>query len=48
MTITRSVPLMMNVPLVVIIGKSPMNTRCSRISPVSVFTNRTVIDSGAW
>ncbi len=48
MTITRSVPLMMNVPHSVIIGKSPMNTVCSRISPVSVFTKRTVIESGAW
>ena len=45
---TRSVPLMMNVPTSVIIGKSPMKTRCSRISPVSVLTNRTVIDNGAW
>ena len=45
---TRSVPLMMNVPQSVIIGKSPMNTVCSRISPVSLFTKRTVIESGAW
>ena len=45
---TRSVPLMMKVPTSVIIGKSPMKTRCSRISPVSVLTNRTVIESGAW
>ena len=48
MTITRSVPLMMNVPTSVIIGKSPMKTVCSRISPVSLFTNRTVIESGTW
>ena len=48
MTITRSVPLMMNVPNSVIIGKSPMNTFCSRISPVSLFTKRTVMLSGAW
>ena len=48
MTITRSVPLMMNVPCSVIIGKSPMKTRCSRISPVSLLTKRTVIESGAW
>ncbi len=48
MTITRSVPLMMNVPFTVIIGKSPMKTRCSRISPVSVLTKLTVIESGAW
>jgi hypothetical protein len=39
---------MMNVPHSVIIGKSPMKTRCSRISPVSVLTKRTVIDNGAW
>ena len=45
---TRSVPLMMNVPTSVIIGKSPMNTRCSRISPVSLLTKRTSIESGAW
>ena len=45
---TRSVPLMMNVPWSVIMGKSPMKTRCSRISPVSVFTKATVIESGAW
>ena len=48
MTITRSVPLMMNVPCSVIIGKSPMKTRCSRISPVSLLTKRTVIESGTW
>ena len=48
MTITRSVPLMMNVPHSVIIGKSPMKTVCSRISPVSLLTKRTVIESGAW
>ena len=47
-TMTRSVPLMMNVPHSVIIGKSPMKTRCSRISPVSLLTKRTVIESGAW
>ena len=47
-TITRSVPLMMNVPHSVIIGKSPMKTVCSRISPVSLLTKRTVIESGAW
>ena len=48
MTITRSVPLMMKVPHSVIIGKSPMKTVCSRISPVSLLTNRTVIESGTW
>ncbi len=45
---TRSVPLMMNVPCSVIMGKSPMKTFCSRISPVSLLTKRTVIESGAW
>ena len=43
---TRSVPLMMNVPWSVILGKFPMKTVCSRISPVSLFTNRTTISSG--
>ena len=38
-TTTRSVPLMMNVPLSVIIGKSPMKTVCSLISPVLAFWN---------
>ena len=47
-TMTRSVPLMMKVPCSVIIGKSPMKTVCSRISPVSLLTKRTVIESGAW
>ena len=46
MTITRSVPLMMNVPCSVIIGNCPMKTVCSRISPVSLFTKRTTIESG--
>ena len=46
MTTTRSVPLMMNVPRSVIHGKSPMNTDCSRISPVSRLTNATVTVSG--
>jgi hypothetical protein len=39
---------MMNVPQSVIIGKSPMKTVCSRISPVSLLTKRTVIERGAW
>ncbi len=45
-TITLSVPLMMNVPFSVILGKSPMKTVCSFISPVSLFMNvaRTKID----
>ena len=38
-TTTRSVPLMMKVPLSVIIGKSPMKTVCSLISPVLAFWN---------
>ncbi len=46
-TTTRSVPLMMNVPHEVMSGKSPMKTRCSRISPVERLTKRTVMDSGA-
>ena len=46
-TTTRSVPLMMNVPLSVIIGKSPMKTVCSLISPVFRFTNRARTKIGA-
>ena len=46
-TTTRSVPLMMNVPLEVIIGKSPMKTVCDLISPVSPFMNSAVTNSGA-
>ena len=46
-TTTRSVPLMMNVPLLVIIGKSPMKTVCDLISPVSSFMNSAVTNSGA-
>ena len=45
-TTTRSVPLMMNVPRSVIHGKSPMNTDCSRISPVSRLMNPTVTVNG--
>jgi hypothetical protein len=45
-TTTRSVPLMMKVPRSVIQGKSPMNTVCSRISPVSRFWNATLTFSG--
>ena len=37
---------MMNVPESVICGMFPMNTRCSRISPVDLLTNRTVMKSG--
>ncbi len=46
-TTTRSVPLMMNVPLSVIIGKSPMKTVCSLISPVPAFMNRARTKIGA-
>ena len=46
-TTTRSVPLMMNVPLSVIIGKSPMKTVCSLISPVVAFMNRARTKIGA-
>ena len=46
-TITRSVPLMMNVPWSVIMGKSPMKTFCSLISPDSRLTKRTVMNNGA-
>ena len=42
----RSVPLMMKVPRSVIIGKSPMKTVCSLISPVCAFMNRAVTKSG--
>ena len=46
-TTTRSVPLMMNVPLSVMSGKSPMNTVWVLISPVSLFMNSAVTYSGA-
>ena len=46
-TTTRSVPLMMNVPLSVIIGKSPMKTVCSLISPVVAFMKRARTKIGA-
>ena len=42
----RSVPLMMNVPRAVIMGKSPMKTVCSLISPVPAFMKRAVTNSG--
>ena len=38
---------MMKVPRSVIMGKSPMNTDCSRISPVSSLMKDTFIDRGA-
>ncbi len=46
-TTTRSVPFTMNVPLSVMIGKSPMNTVCSLISPVLRFMNRARTKTGA-
>ena len=46
-TTTRSVPLMTNVPRSVISGKSPMNTVWLLISPVVVFMNSAVTNSGA-
>ena len=46
-TTTRSVPLMMKVPFSVIIGKSPMKTVCSLISPVFRFMNRARTKIGA-
>ncbi len=46
-TTTRSVPLMMKVPFSVIMGKSPMKTVCSLISPVVAFMNRARTKMGA-
>ena len=46
-TTTRSVPLMMKVPLSVIMGKSPMKTVCSLISPVLAFMKRARTKIGA-
>ena len=46
-TTTRSVPLMTKVPLSVIIGKSPMKTVCSLISPVAAFMKRARTKIGA-
>src|SRR4051794_12757128 len=46
-TTTRSVPLMMNVPLSVITGKSPMKTVWLLISPVVLLVNSAVTNSGA-
>ena len=46
-TMTRSAPLMMNVPLSVIRGKSPMNISCSLISSVSLLRRRTETFKGA-
>src|SRR5205085_10763852 len=47
LTTTRSVPLMTNVPLGVIIGKSPMNTVWLLISPVVLLVNSAVTNIGA-
>ena len=46
-TTTRSVPLMMKVPLSVIIGKSPMKTVWLLISPDMALVNSAVTYSGA-
>ncbi len=46
-TTTRSVPLMMNVPLGDISGKSPMNTVWLLISPVLLLMNSAVTNIGA-
>ena len=46
-TTTRSVPLMTKVPFGVIIGKSPMKTVCSLISPVDAFMKRARTKIGA-
>ena len=46
-TTTRSVPLITKVPLSVIMGKSPMNTVCSLISPVVAFMKRARTKIGA-
>jgi hypothetical protein len=46
-TTTRSVPLMMKVPLSVITGKSPMKTVWLLISPVVLLVNSAVTNSGA-
>ncbi len=47
LTTTRSVPFTMNVPRSVIIGKSPMKTVCSLISPVVAFKKRARTKTGA-
>ena len=46
-TTTRSVPLMMKVPLPVMSGNSPMKTVWVLISPVSLFMNSAMTYSGA-
>src|ERR1700733_10930502 len=47
LTTTRSVPLMMNVPLADMSGKSPMNTVWLLISPVVLLMNSAVTNIGA-
>src|ERR1700678_1629780 len=47
LTTTRSVPLMMNVPLRDMSGKSPMNTVWLLISPVVLLMNSAVTNIGA-
>ena len=47
LTTTRSVPFTMNVPRSVIIGKSPMKTVCSLISPVVALRKRARTNTGA-
>src|ERR1700683_4955704 len=47
LTTTRSVPLMMNVPLRDMSGKSPMNTVWLLISPVVLLINSAVTNIGA-
>src|SRR6266567_44314 len=47
LTTTRSVPLMMKVPLADISGKSPMNTVWLLISPVVLLMNSAVTNIGA-
>ena len=46
-TMTRSAPLIINVPESVISGNSPINTSCSLISPVPELIKRKVARNGA-
>ena len=47
LTTTRSAPLIMNVPSLVMSGKSPMKISFSTISPVSLLVRRALTVSGA-
>ena len=47
LTTTRSVPLMMKVPLLVIMGKSPMKTSWPLNSPVTLLWNSASTNKGA-